>query len=468
MRPEPLKSKSSPFFWMALGLVYLPFLILMIYNHPSVDDFDYAVKAMQLGFRDAQVFWYQEWQGRYTSAAMLSLNPITIHAFFLYKCVPLVLLAGLCHALYALGRALAGPQMARTQLAAAVLFVVAVYLAKMPSVVQGFYWYAAAMTYQLINILMIYLWVCVLAMKRERRGSRRALWLGISTLLTAAIVGGNETAMLLTWGVLLCAFVWNSWHARRVDWELFILLIMASIGAFIVATAPGNAVRLAFYCPPHPPLIKALAMCLANDVKLFFHWVVTPATAALIILAVGPVAEIARQRINAGKKTIHPLWALCGLGAFVTAGFFPGFWSLGGLPPERTINTIFLFFMVGLLFTVYVLTAHVMARQGRTIAPLPKYAQVLLIAFVFLSFMKEDSGVRTAYKNLISGKAARYDRHMTARYAHLKQCGDRCVVDAIASPPATLYFDDITEDPHDWRNRSYAQYFHKKSIVAKK
>ncbi|RUQ33333.1 MAG: hypothetical protein EKK71_16635, partial [Candidatus Competibacteraceae bacterium] len=39
------------------------FIALSFFNVPAADDFCFAAKARELGFLDAQVYWYQHWAG---------------------------------------------------------------------------------------------------------------------------------------------------------------------------------------------------------------------------------------------------------------------------------------------------------------------------------------------------------------------------------------------------------------------
>ena len=47
-------------------------LALSLFAYPSADDFCLAVRASQLGFREAQGYWYNNWTGRFFSTAVIS------------------------------------------------------------------------------------------------------------------------------------------------------------------------------------------------------------------------------------------------------------------------------------------------------------------------------------------------------------------------------------------------------------
>ena len=82
--------------------------------------------------------------------------------------------------------------------------------------------------------------------------------------------------------------------------------------------------------------------------------------------------------------------------------------------------------------------------------------------------VKKDSNIRMAYVDLFSGKAHRYDSQFTDRYKQIAECQTNiCEVNVLSDVPATIYFDDITSNAEDWRNKEYAKYFGKEAIVLK-
>jgi hypothetical protein len=62
---------------ITLLLVVLPFVALSCYNHPSLDDILDATTVKNLGFWQAQKFFYLTHTGRYTTTVLLALvNPL--------------------------------------------------------------------------------------------------------------------------------------------------------------------------------------------------------------------------------------------------------------------------------------------------------------------------------------------------------------------------------------------------------
>ncbi|MBK8751357.1 MAG: hypothetical protein IPL99_06780 [Candidatus Competibacteraceae bacterium] len=72
--------------------VLILFIALSFFDYPSADDFCYAAKAKQLGFIEAQVFWYQHWSGRYTLNLVYTAFTLSGDIFKIYRFPPIILL----------------------------------------------------------------------------------------------------------------------------------------------------------------------------------------------------------------------------------------------------------------------------------------------------------------------------------------------------------------------------------------
>ena len=461
---------ATVFLILGLAFVFIPFIILGLFNHPCVDDFNYSIDTVKMGFWQAQIHWYTGWGGRYFSSALLSLDPLVIRSFFLYKLVPLVLFLGLFHSLYLLIGELTDQYFGKLKNALAVLVLLALYIDKMPSVSQGFYWFTGAMTYQSSGILMLYLCTCIIRLLKTKHIRQKISYSALSFILIFAVIGSNEIIMVILFTLLLSITAWKLFTERKVNWILFVLVIAASVAVFFAITAPGNAVRLAQDFPKKQNLFYALKSSLEEPFKSVFHWGIVLPVLGLTIFGVPWAAKLAEKRIkNKNNIFIHPAYTTVVYIGLLTAAFLPGFWSMGWLPPGRGLDIIYLLFILGWFINVYFLVEFGLRKYGWALAPLPEYLTVILCVFIFLNFFKEDSNVRVAYADLILGKAINYDRELKNRYKIFAATKEgTCKVEPLNKPPNTIFFDDITSDAKDWRNRSYAEYFHKDSIVITK
>lgn len=453
-------------FYIGLLAAFFPFLVLGAFNHPSADDFSYTNMASH-GFWQAQKYWYLNWEGRYFTTVLLSLNPLGIKSLALYQLMPLLLAAGLVHALYLLVKELGGGALSRQQSLTAALVFCLLYVANMPDICQAFYWFTGAWTYQSANILLLYLLTCIARVFRGVQ-QEKMRYQALSVFLALAIAGSNETVMVLLVCMLSMMLAWIFWSTRRINGFLALVLLAAAAGGAIVMAAPGNAVRMAEDFPTRYGLSFAVPAAAVAALKSIFHWAVTLPVAGMTVIAVMWARQVALQRAKAGSVLfIHPVYSLAAFWGLLAGGLCPSFWSMGGLPPGRIMDLMYFVFLLGWFFNVYILTEYAVRKGLLPEVLLPRFVTVGICLFLFLSFLKEDQNIRIAYSDLLSGKAAAYGSQVAQRHEQLAQCGDTCEVGGYVRMPRTIYFDDITRDPTDWRNKSYSEFFHKNQIVIK-
>ena len=87
---------SSEMFLIVLGVFsVIPFIIISFFNNPAADDFAFPVEIHNHGFIGSQIWWYNNWLGRYFSSFLMSINPLVFNNFFLFKLIPIFLIASL-------------------------------------------------------------------------------------------------------------------------------------------------------------------------------------------------------------------------------------------------------------------------------------------------------------------------------------------------------------------------------------
>ena len=65
-------------------LIIAPYFILTYFNNPSIDDFSFAIKTLDLGYWQAQVSAYTIWNGRYFSSFVLSAHPMVFESYLFF------------------------------------------------------------------------------------------------------------------------------------------------------------------------------------------------------------------------------------------------------------------------------------------------------------------------------------------------------------------------------------------------
>jgi hypothetical protein len=152
------------------------------------------------------------------------------------------------------------------------------------------------------------------------------------------------------------------------------------------------------------------------------------------------------------------------------ASFFPSLYSTGIVEP-RTANIVHLYFVIGFLITVANIAAWIAARRGLVEIRYPPLVRRLLWAAVLALTIVPRSNLRRAYADLLSGKAARYDRERIDRARIIARCSTgECDVPPLTAPPTTIwFFEDAFQDAdgqffRSYKDAGFAAYHGKKHI----
>lgn len=419
---------------------------------PSVDDFCYAARAMKEGVLRSVQIEYTSWGGRYSATFLLSAfgqsRDLLLHRYYI---VPLsVLLLNFLACAWLLRTFLIRP--------AAYLMPFFMVVLGMFSFRETIFWLAGAYTYGIAFALLIVL------VTEEMRILADCLafnpppsWLRITVLSSASIVlaGFNETIMLAHIALLLalgCACLIapkGGSHALRVA----AVLGSAVLGAWIVRHAPGNLARTSTLAAPQllPAIAHSLQWILERYILSFF---ITALLFYSSLLIYRPQAKIILDRTGArlaAGMLFFGLWAAMFARAYV----------LGDAGPARSQAVDNLLVSLLAFFTawhVYTCDPEA-ARQGRRLAPI-LFSFVGLFLFCFMLRTGPDGlPLREVLGNM------RYSRPLKAFMDERMKRAQTAGGQALALPDypnktrPVNYFDDIQQDPGDWRNACFASYF---------
>ena len=346
------------------------------------------------------------------------------------------------------------------------------FCAGMPSPTQAFYWLTGNTCY-IVPILLFLVLAAVMgraSLSAEWRPSRvRAV---ACCVLAFLITGCSEIAMALLLLALVVLILAYWWEHSRVNWPFVAMLVCVVAGIAIVMLAPGNAHRIRWYSNDvHHVPAKAIAMALEIGVKQMIVWVslgiLLPVT--LVLIAGWPVeAGITRRRAWA-----MILWASLLIAGTVFGGFFVGTWSMGDYLPLRSTNQLYFFFLLG-WFVLAGGVASLLRSHGWKLPQLgPALAGAAFVIFVGIIAVGAcrpiwggACNVKNAWKDLLGGSAAAFDKECYARYELIRSAqADEVVVPRLKSRPPTIFFSDLSDDPANWRNLGMSAFFHKRRLL---
>jgi hypothetical protein len=445
------------FIIMLISSLLLVILMVFLsgYDHPSADDFNYSVNVKQYGFLGAQYYWYISWCGRYFSTFMLSLNPLVFWSFTGYKIASalLILLSAVSFYLFSGSLFKFNSNLEKIYLASLSFFA---FILMMPSMAEGYYWFAGAFSYQIGNILTLSLFAAVIAYRK--RPSKNIFI--VSSVVVFALAGTNEYAMLFL--VLFLSFLNALWVYRynKVSSYYLVLLLLAIGGSAIVYFAPGNSFRASFQTNNFQFLFS-LKNSFKETLDVLSHWwwvggILAIAGFSIVSSMLTNYPEVWIRRVY-----LNPFLIVVFIFLIIAAGFFSCYWSLGLYPPLRTINTIYFFFIIGSLYAGFCFA--VLLRNFKI--PYLPYIHYVVLVLLFIYVIKIPGNISRAYGDLKDGVASAYDKELNARYEMLQTSNcKKCGITKLKNIPKTLFFTDISEKTDHAMLRSYAYYFDKDSV----
>lgn len=449
-------------FLFSLLLSLLPFLILTLFSNPSYDDYCHAAKTLELGFVNTQKSFFNTWNGRYFSMAVLSLSPVTNGSFTGYKIFAFVIILLTFISTFFFLSVILLPGAALVDRLIAASLITALFSNQMPDITEGYYWMPATVCYQLANILTLIFFVLVVK-SQEQRQSARAVLLSFAFFLVVAVTGSSEPSMIFLL-LLLTSITIRAFASRSSDSRLWLaFLTVAAVCAFVVVAAPGNAVRGSHF-PERHRFFFSLGQSLIEAARYLLKWLANPAFVLSTILYV-PIADRFSDRSELLKRHfyIHPLTSLLLLLIMIFLGFFAPLWSMGLVGPERTMNQVYFIFLLGWFINISVWVAYFKEKRGLVISRLPVYVYLVCLPLIPLALLCSNN-TRAAIKDLASGRAYHYDQAVRERRAQFERCaregiGD-CPVKKNEDLPETTsnpYFEIVFRcDEQYWKMRTTA------------
>ncbi|QRR03465.1 DUF6056 family protein [Dyadobacter sandarakinus] len=448
--------------------VLVPLVALSYYNHPSpADDFCYIDTVFKYGWLEAMNYYYSGWTGRYFGIFLNHSNPLAFHWINGFKVLPVVLLAATIFALYSLVRHLTPTlsRMAHLGFAGVIFFL---YILKMGSISEAFYWMAAFVTYTVPNILTLLWIVLVLRWYRQDTQPRRSILGALSAFLVFAVIGSSETNLLVMVLLVGAWWVYRLLFHRKADGFMIATLLVTFISCYFYFSSPGNQARIGGN-PMGGNIPFSVISSFTKLGSLAYQWVfLTP----LAFFSVIWLMVLSRLSVGARTYFSIPVWyAVLLFIGILSAQLFPSYYGVGIEPTPRVINCVYFFFLIGWFYVLGVIFHDLKQRKMSFLqVSVPRFELVyaVLLLSIGLSFYKS-ANIRMVYTDLLRGKAAAFDHEMNNRYAALRTSRDEVMyLPPIYSKPMSIFYDDdIKTDPNHWWNKCMAGYFGKRAIIMK-
>lgn len=446
-----------------LTALITPFVINCFFAYPQTDDFFYSFISRNLGFFKTQYHVYVTLSGRFTSTALLSINPLVYNSLAGYKLFFAILILVQLSSIYFLIDALTKKMLSWQEKLIFALTLLFAFLDQMDDVRSGLYWMAGVITYQVAETLMLfYISLFILINQDRKYGS---LLNKCVTIILAILLGGTNEVVLVLVFIITSLIIINSYVIKRIITPFQIATFIAvSIGSCIGIMAPGNFARMSDY---HDR--KNLFITVWNSLNLAFTsievWITSPL--ALILMGMVLFVVIRKPQLRTLFGSFKIVSSTCLLLFLTFICFFIPYWSTGMSPQNRVINMIYLFFLVGWMTTLAIIFAHFGESILLLMKKIPiKTGFVVIVAFLITLFSFGASNFLLVTKDMLSGDSFSYNAQMRQRESQIINSDkDNCTLENITSTPRSLFFYFISQDKDYWVNGCYATYFGKKSVA---
>ncbi|MDQ3019423.1 MAG: DUF6056 family protein [Bacteroidota bacterium] len=461
------KTKTEYFLIVFLVSLVLPFLILHYFNNPNAEDFVYGEEAKRAGFINYIQVLYKYWGGRYFTYIFLSITPLTFKSMMGYKVFTLFIMLLFYFILYLFISQVAGKSLTIKEKIILSLSIFSIYLYGIPSVSEGFYWYASLVGYLIAIILILIFSIFYIRLSETTNLQKKIFYTAVSCLTIIAIAGSVELAAALIVVLIVFLIIKCFLLEKKIEWSLLIIALVTVIAVYISFSAPGNFSRAKGYEENHN-FFSSVYSSVTFIIEKSFSWTFNSPLLPLTLLLIPIFLKIIKRGSSSNIFSINPIFAFLISFIFFFSNIFVIFWSMGIYPYPRIINFIYLVFLMGWFYNTAVLTFYINKKFEIRAERSYRYAYVIAVILIAFFLIRENN-IKTAYSDLLGGAANQYNNEMKARYDYISQCtSDSCEVDSIKNIPGSFYFVDNAADPNQFVNHGYELYFNKKSISLKK
>ncbi len=468
-----------------LILALIPLLLIGNFSHPCADDFTYGYythafwstthslsETLKWAVKQVQIT-YDTWQGTFSSVFLMALSPaiwgdeyyfltpvimlltlMASHFYFLY--VILVKELKTCKSLWCI--------------VSGIIVFVLIQTIEVP--VEGLYWFNGAVHYVFMHGIMLSLFAGIWHMNIMKKRSKKILLLLLMSLFSLVCGGANYVTALTGLLGLLCIVALQLILKRKLWWNILPVVIYL-LAFYQNVSAPGNAMRQGTFEKSSPT--EAIVQSFVE----LFHYSTGWITIQIILFMLLLIPFF--WKMAEGGKYKYPLPGLVIVAGicFVACMFTPGLYSMGIPGAGRTLNIIKMWFLLWLFAIEGYFIGYLRNRIGNKLQLLPIHKMdvrlwtlgvFLLIGFCFL--IRADRRLfeyssYAAYVSLRAGEASQYEQEYQNRLELLITADKEVEVEEFTVKPRLLYFDDITDDPYDWRNKAVANWYGKDSVIKK-
>lgn len=462
-------------------LFIVPLCIISHYNHPSTDDYGYAMLTRDVWNETKAIFpllkaaietsksFYHSWQGLYSAAFFLALQPgIFGEEYYVLTgyLMLFIIIGSTTYFIMYMSKKIGGTVIEALAISAGMLFLM---LQFMPSAVQGLYWFNGAVNYGLFHGLLLLLICCMIEIQGEITFKKRVILTMVGAFFAFLVVGGNHTTALMgaVFPVLVTGYDVIFKKHKNLVYNL-IITVVAVIGLLANIMAPGTAVRQSSFGGPMNPVKAVYLSVIYGIYRVFECFDLKVIIVVLILLPV--IVSMVQHLIQKGFKFPCPIIVFMASVAWISCMLVPPFYGMHTTGPNRLANIVYFHFIILAFINIFYIIGWIICKLelgGKVININLSWCLTMCILFFGLYVnSKDDMWSVKAMEELRQGIPQQFSIEAYERHEILLQSkGLDVVVDEFSVKPELLYYEGIEDDPNHWCNGMAAKYYGLKSVV---
>ena len=481
-----------------LTIVYvvslIPLFLIARYNYPSADDYGISATCRQVWVDTHSLFpvigqavlmaWYDyiNWMGYFTSIFLMALHPGVFGEQF-YFLTTWIMVGMISFSTIYLLRAILVKGFGADKYISHCISIIVLFISIQCMIgrVEALYWFCGAVNYIVLHGMSLFFFGTLISSVYDK-GKKRVWDLTLASVLGFLTGGGNQMTALNVAVVLAAAIIlityrrgWKAKKAISIPMGLFFLGFLLNIAA------PGNWVRAGGIAGMNP--VKAVFVsfyyCLDYAMGEWTGWPVI-----LMILMLIPLFWHMAGRVvfTFPYPAAAVLFGFCLVSAIIT----PPLFAVGNIEAGRLQALMYLMYVLVLSLSVGYVTGwarkHIgkMGEKAEAEVSDSRFSLTsiwcLLSCLFFFAFASVLTVIpephyftfTSAITDLSNGSAKAYGEVLRER-TEIYNNGSRGIleVEPLPAQPKLLYFDDITEDAQDWKNRGLARYYEIEGVIVK-
>lgn len=462
------------------GLLLFPLLFVAKWNVPCADDYSFGYHVHDVVLKHGSIMdilraaalcaknAYYNWQGSASAIFLFALMPAAFGEQY-YVIVPYLMLLSLTAGMFTFIHSLFSIFSINKQnhliIALSILIACTQFL---PSPVQAFYWYNGSVYYTFffgISLILYSLIIRVIKTPEREKTTGKQILICILCVITAFCnyITALSTMILLI--SLLCLLI----IMKHKKWKCLIVpILLYGISFTLNVTAPGLDIRQNL-APEQVGIFNTIYESFVLAVTQISTWNRIPVL-ALYLLICPLLWKTASQSTYSFKYPwLVSLYSFCLFASMNAPTIYGGMEPTPGRVENIRYFAMLILFVINIFYWFGWLSKNRLKYIGNNQFKLSVgYLAGIVIIFV-VGTINYPSYRITSYSAVQSYKLGQIGMYKHVYNQRLEILENPEITDAVLreyprKKPFILFFDDITEQSDDWRNKAMARYYHKNTV----